>query len=354
MNSVGDYIDFLPNKSGVWLLTAEHRHKTKLGGEVKRSLLKCCTIWGSGQLPGSRFFSSAKHRKKNVLFPKRLSPKTMSRSFTPLLPVLLESKAAKWIALWLQDSSLESTHVGPVLPLPLNNPFPHHGPGAAASHCSCHAGAPSMVPGAQAAPAPGAKHSSLCICAWISEEEKGCGPGLSLERGPRHGTSPWLHVSLPTLHLNPLSQNFMRFGRAQLPSQNVLFSRLDWQVSTSPCCHVLKGSRRAFPSVNHPSHPAESSHWATLQPSLSPEVGKSVIVCHTQLHPCNLQHFLQPLPHSRARSCYLPASDLYDEAIIEITKGRRPVKHRQFLVVILNTTSIIKNEKIVTFYQIIV
>lgn len=45
--------------------------------------------------------------------------------------------------------------------------------------------------------------------------------------------------------------------------------------------------------------------------------------------------------------------DLYDEAIVEITNGRKSVTNRHLFLMMLNITSI-KAEKTVTFYQMMV
>ena len=58
------------------------------------------------------------------------------------------------------------------------------------------------------------------------------------------------------------SASFCVLHKIQLPSQSHPFPRLDWRLSTSPCCHAPEGSRRAFPSVKHP-------HQSCTEPPVS-------------------------------------------------------------------------------------
>ena len=83
---------------------------------------------GSGILPGSRPVSSAKHRKNQPL----PEPEAVSRNPSPSSSVLLEPKAATWLALRLQDPFLECTLVGLASPLP-HCSFPLHA-GVLAQH----------------------------------------------------------------------------------------------------------------------------------------------------------------------------------------------------------------------------
>ena len=195
----------LLNECGVQLPAVEHRciPKTKVGGEGRRSLLKCCTIWGD-RLPNSRHPSFAKHKEK-ICSPKYWNPKPCPE--IPFHPYLsFRHKAARRTALQLQVPW--SLQAGPAPPLPHSGYFLCRGLGAAG-----HVGALSVVDPR------GTEGVSLCPPSFKS--------------------------------LLPL-QASMHSGRVQLPSQPCPFPRLDWQVSTSPCCHVPEGSRRASPSVSHP------------------------------------------------------------------------------------------------------
>ena len=81
----------LPNKSGAGLPAVKHRNmlQTKVGGEGKRSVLKCCTIWGNGKLPNSRPIFSTKDTEKTYVYPKRLKPPNhaLKTHFTLVCPL---------------------------------------------------------------------------------------------------------------------------------------------------------------------------------------------------------------------------------------------------------------------------
>ena len=102
--------------------------------------------------------------------------------------------------------------------------------------------------------------------------------------------------SLLSLHLNLPAQASMCSERSSFPSHARPFPSLDWQFSTSPCCHVtlygtcatvtsgfpfsqgLEGGRRTCPFV-HCALTCASLPSATSLP----RAGKSVIMCHARL-----------------------------------------------------------------------
>ena len=103
--------------------------------------------------------------------------------------------------------------------------------------------------------------------------------------------------------------------------------RLDWKISTSPCCHFLEGSRRAFPFILHACQPVQ----LFLLLCISTQVGNLLLrtilgwfegtsqCCHAALGvfslprehrlPCTLSgpspYWTPSLPHNLARSPYI-------------------------------------------------